>query len=452
VTVQLAADQPVGSTRTLLRGTDGGGLVRRTVLPGGLRVITEAMPTVRSVSFGIWVGVGSRDETPSLAGATHYLEHLLFKGTKRRDAMQIAAALDAVGGEMNAFTAKEYTCYYARVLDNDLPLAVDVICDMVTSSLIASADVDSERGVILEEIAMHDDEPGDAVHDIFAETVFGDSPLGRPVLGSVESIESLSRQAIAGYYRRRYRPGALVISAAGNVDHATVVRLVRRAFERAGALGVTDDRPAPPRLAARKSQARARRGRVSVVSRPTEQANLVLGGWGVARTDDRRFALGVLNSALGGGMSSRLFQEVREKRGLAYSVYSYASQYAETGLFGVYVGCLPKKVDQVLELCRTELASVGDGGITVEELERGKGQLRGSLVLGLEDTGSRMSRLGKSELVYGELMSVDEILARIDAVTLDEARAVAQDVAAAGGSSLAVIGPFDHDQFVDAVA
>ncbi len=452
MTIQLSADQRVGSTRTLLRGTDGGGLVRRTVLPGGLRIITEAMPTVRSVSFGVWVGVGSRDETPSLAGASHYLEHLLFKGTNRRDALQIAAALDAVGGEMNAFTAKEYTCYYARVLDDDLPLAVDVICDMVTSSLIAGADVDSERGVILEEIAMHDDEPGDAVHDVFAETVFGDSPLGRPVLGSVESIEALSRQAIAGYYRRRYRPGSLVIAAAGNIDHSTVVRLVRRAFEQADALGSADDRPASPRLAARSRSSRARRGRVSVVARPTEQANLVLGGSGVARTDDRRFALGVLNSALGGGMSSRLFQEVREKRGLAYSVYSYASQYAETGLFGVYVGCLPKKVDQVLDICRTELAAVGDAGITGEELARGKGQMRGSLVLGLEDTGSRMSRLGKSELVYGELMSVDEILHHIDAVTLDDVRTVARDVVADSVSSLAVIGPFEHDQFVDAVA
>jgi predicted Zn-dependent peptidase len=452
VTVQLAAGQPVGSTRTLLRGTDGGGLVRRTVLPGGLRVITEAMPTVRSVSFGVWVGVGSRDETPSLAGATHYLEHLLFKGTKRRDALQIAAEIDAVGGEMNAFTAKEYTCYYARVLDDDLPLAVDVLCDMVTSSLIAGPDVDSERGVILEEIAMHDDEPGDAVHDVFAETVFGTAPLGRPVLGTVESIEALSRQSIAGYYRRRYRPSSLVVAAAGNVDHATVVRLVQRAFRQAGALESADERPAPARLAASVRQSRTRRGRVSVVSRPTEQANLVLGGSGVARTDDRRFALGVLNNALGAGMSSRLFQEIREKRGLAYSVYSYASQYAETGLFGVYVGCLPKKVDQVLDLCRTELAAVGDHGITEEELARGKGQLRGSLVLGLEDTGSRMSRLGKSELVYGELMSVDEILRHIDAVTLDDVRAVAREVVARSASSLAVIGPFEHDQFVDAVA
>src|SRR5436305_2836075 len=219
VPVTLAGrDHRTGSTRTLLSSPDGG-VVRRTVLPGGLRVISEAVPGVRSVAFGVWVGVGSRDETPALAGASHYLEHLLFKGTRRRDALAIAAELEAVGGELNASTAKEYTCYYARVLDDDLPLAVDVICDMVTSSLVTSHDVDSERGVILEEIAMHDDDPSDAVHDAFAGAVWPETPLGRPVLGSVNSIESMSRTAIAGYYRRRYRPDSLVITAAGNLDH-----------------------------------------------------------------------------------------------------------------------------------------------------------------------------------------------------------------------------------------
>ncbi|HMC71904.1 MAG TPA: pitrilysin family protein, partial [Mycobacteriales bacterium] len=222
-------DQRTGSTRTLHSGPDGG-VVRRTVLPGGLRVISESVPAVRSVAFGVWVGVGSRDETESLAGASHYLEHLLFKGTRKRDAMAIAAELEAVGGEINAFTAKEYTCYYARVLDADLPLAVDVICDMVTSSVLAGREVENERGVILEEIAMHDDDPGDAVHDIFADVVWPSTPLGRPVLGSVDSISSLSRTAIAGYYRRRYRPENLVIAAAGNLDHRALVRLVRKAF------------------------------------------------------------------------------------------------------------------------------------------------------------------------------------------------------------------------------
>src|SRR4051794_32769743 len=222
-----------GSTRTLSRPSDAA-LVRRTTLPGGLRVISEQIPSVRSVAFGIWVGVGSRDETPRLAGSSHFLEHLLFKGTKRRGALEIAAVMDAVGGEMNAFTSKEYTCYYARVLDADLPLAVDVVSDMVASSLIATTDVEAERGVILEEIAMHDDDPGDVIHDAFAAALYGDTPLGRPVLGTVESINQIPRSSIAGYYHRRYRPGNMVVAAAGNVDHTTLVRLVRKAFGAAG--------------------------------------------------------------------------------------------------------------------------------------------------------------------------------------------------------------------------
>jgi predicted Zn-dependent peptidase len=437
------------ATRTLDRGDGGGGLVRHTVLPGGLRIVTEAVPTVRSVTVGIWVGVGSRDESPTLAGASHYLEHLLFKGTRRRDALAISAAIDAVGGEMNAFTSKEYTCYYARVLDSDLPLAVDVVCDLVTSSVIRGADVDAERGVILDEIAMHEDDPTDMVHDQFAQVLFADSSLARPILGTVGSIESIRRGAINGYYRRRYRPQDMVVAVAGNVDHATVVRLVKQAFGHAGMLA-GDAEPATPRGAGRSP--RTVTGGVRVVRRATEQANVVLGGAGVARTDERRFALGVLNAALGGGMSSRLFQEVREKRGLAYSVYSYHAQYADTGLFGVYAGCAPRKVDEVLAICRDEVAKVAATGITVEELERGKGQLRGSLVLGLEDTGSRMSRIGKAELVYGELLSVDDVLNRIDAVTLDDVAAVSGEVLGAP-PTLAVVGPFDEDRdFTPAVA
>jgi predicted Zn-dependent peptidase len=438
--------QRLGSTRTLTTGPDGG-VVRRTVLPGGLRVITESVAGVRSVAFGVWVGVGSRDETASLSGASHFLEHLLFKGTRRRDALTIAAEIEAVGGEINAFTAKEYTCYYARVLDRDLPLAVDVVCDMVTSSVIATREFTSERGVILEEIAMHDDDPGDAVHDAFADVVWPGTSLGRPVLGTSESIESLSRNAVSGYYRRRYRPESLVIAAAGNLDHATVVKLVRKAFAHVAA--EPDRLPAAPRLGGRAPTFHAGS---HVVRRPTEQANLVLGGAGLTRRDDRRFALGVLNAALGGGMSSRLFQEVREKRGLAYSVFSFTTQYADTGMVGVYAGCHPKRATQVLELCREQLASVAAGGITAAELQRGKGQMRGGLVLGLEDTGSRMSRLGKSELVYGELMTVDEILAHIDAVTLDDVHDVAFELLR-GPLALAVIGPYsDNRAFAAAVA
>jgi predicted Zn-dependent peptidase len=422
----------------------GGEAIRRTVLPGGLRVVTEKLPAVRSVAFGIWAGVGSRDEDVLHAGATHYLEHLLFKGTARRSALAISAAMDAVGGELNAFTAKEYTCYYARVLDEDLPLAIDVLCDMVTGSLIEPRDVDAERGVILEEIAMNEDDPADLVHEAFAARLFGDTPLGRPILGTVESINSISRDRIAEHYRARYTPDNLVVAAAGSLDHERVVELTRAAF---GSLVSGDLAPVPPRLTggvARGAGGVSNGTGVRLLSRPVEQANLVLGSAGLARTDPRRFALGVLNAALGGGMSSRLFQEVREKRGLAYSVYSFSSQHADTGEWGVYAGCLPAKTEEVLAICREEIAKVIESGLTDEELDRGKGQLRGSIVLGLEDPSSRMSRLGKSELVYPRLEPVDEILAEIDAVTHDQVRDVAAQILGQQ-MALAVVGPFDDD-------
>ncbi len=392
------------------RPAGGEPTVTRSVLPGGLRVITESLPAVRSAAFGIWAGVGSRDEGSAYFGATHYLEHLLFKGTRRRTALDISAAMDAVGGELNAFTGKEYTCYYARVLDADLPLAIDVP---------------------------------------FAAQLFGDTPLGRPILGSVDSINSITREQIAEHYTARYTPDNLVIAAAGSLDHEHVVELARSAFA-AAAAGRAE--PAPPRLAAGGPPLGEPGTGVRLVSRGSEQANLVLGCAGLSRTDDRRFALGVLNAALGGGMSSRLFQEVREKRGLAYSVYSFSSQHADTGMWGVYAGCLPAKADEVLSICAEEIAKVVSGGLTDGELDRGKGQLRGSIVLGLEDPSSRMSRLGKSELVYPRLEPVDEILTAIEAVTHDEVRAVAAEVLARP-KALAVVGPFDDaDAFAAAVA
>jgi predicted Zn-dependent peptidase len=420
--------------------------VRRTVLPGGLRIVTEALPAVRSAAFGIWAGVGSRDEDATHVGATHYLEHLLFKGTSRRTALDISAAMDAVGGELNAFTGKEYTCYYARVLDTDLPLAIDVVCDMVTSSLISAKDVHAERGVILEEIAMNDDDPTDVVHEAFTAQLFGDTPLGRPILGTVDSINKITRDQIAEHYAARYRPENLVVAVAGNVDHERVVTLVRQSFGRS--LG--DSGPLPPRLSGPGAQPVV--SAVRLVSRRTEQANVVLGTGGLARTDDRRFALGVLNAALGGGMSSRLFQEVREKRGLAYSVYSFASHHADCGMFGVYAGCLPAKTDDVLAICRDEIEQVISSGLTDAELDRGKGQMRGSTVLGLEDPSSRMSRLGKSELVYPQLEPVDDVLRKIKAITHDDIREVASLVLGQP-KVLAVVGPFDDDtNFSPAVA
>lgn len=440
----IAAGRAVPRPRRAASGTaPGSGAVRTTVLPGGLRVVTETVPSVRSVTFGIWARVGSRDETPALNGATHYLEHLLFKGTRRRSALDISSAIDAVGGEMNAFTTKEFTCYYARVLDSDLPLAIDVVCDMLTGSLIPAEEVDAERGVILEEIAMTEDDPGDGVHDLFARTLFGDGPLGRPVLGTEETVNGLGRDRIARFYRRHYRPDRLVVTAAGNAGHEAVVEQVRAAFERAGALGGDPEaEPAPPRAGHRALRAA---GRVEVQARRTEQAHAILGLPGVSRHDERRWALSVLSTALGGGMSSRLFQEVREKRGLAYSVYTHTSGYADCGLFGVYAGCRPDRLPDVLKICREQLEDVAAHGLDPEEIGRAVGQLAGSTVLGLEDTGALMHRLGKSEVCWGAQLSVDEMLARIAAVTPEEIRDVAREVLGQR-PSLAVIGPLKDRQ------
>jgi len=419
---RLSLPQKVGSTRTLLRSDDG--VVRRTLLPGGLRVITEQMAGVRSASVGVWVGVGSRDEAARQHGCSHFLEHLLFKGTRERSAMDISAALDEVGGEFNAFTAKEYTCFHARVLDEDLPMVIDVLGDMITSSTLTSEDVEAERNVILDEIAMHDDDPDDVVHNLFAEQAWGSAPIARNIAGSEQSITSISRDQIVRFYKRHYRAANMVVAAAGSLEHAAVVRGVRRAFRRNDFLD-GDELPTTP-----KATVTARRvhSGVARATRPLEQVNLILGVRGLTRTDDRRFALGVLNTVLGGSTSSRLFQEVREVRGLAYSVFSFASHHADAGLVGVSVGCLPGKVDDVLTTVRAELAKVATEGITEEELVRGKGQLRGGLVLGLEDSGSRMSRLGKAEMVYDELLSIDEVIARVDAVTLDEVRSLAAEL------------------------
>lgn len=432
------ASRPARSLTTTLQ--DG---VKKTVLPSGLRIITEAIPTTRSAALGVWVGIGSRDETPAMSGASHFLEHLLFKGTHKRTALEISAQIEAVGGETNAFTTKEYTCYYARVLDADLPLAVDVLVDAVADSILDPADVETERGVILEEIAMHEDEPGDEVHDVFAEAIYGNHPLGRLISGSPESVTPMTRNQINNFYRKRYQPPEIVIAAAGNLDHATVVRLVRKAL--AGSpLDTGTAAPAGPRDGDKR--VRVQKAHTVVLHRDTEQAHIVLGGPGLSRYDERRFAMGVLNNILGGGMSSRLFQEIREKRGLAYSVYSYAAQYADSGLFGVYAGCAPGKAGEVLDLIRTELARVAESGITAEELVRGKGMVKGSYVLGLEDTGSRMSRLAKSELLHGHLMGVDELLGRVDAVTVADVGRVAADLLA-HRHSLAVVGPFDEGAF-----
>lgn len=423
------------TTQTVHNDGDGA-VVRRTTLPNGLRIVTEFIPGVRSAAVGAWIGVGSRDETPRQLGAAHFLEHLLFKATRRRSAWELSASIEAVGGEMNAFTTKEYTCFYARVLDRDMPLAIDIVCDLVSDGLLASADIESERGVILEEIAMTEDDAADGVHDLAMAAHFGDTPLGRPILGTIDSVAGLSPRGIRSFYRGRYTPSNMVIAVAGNLDHASVVRAVRRSL-----IGFEDLPEADPVSWPERTMRSSRlAGSVSVVQRPTEQANVVLAYTGIPRHDDRRYALAVLNAVLGGGMSSRLFHAIREQRALAYSVYSFATHFLDTGLVGVYAGCLPAKVHDVVSISRDMLAEIAAQGVTADELERGRGQVAGGLVLSQEDTGSRMSRIGRSELLFGHVPSISEVLERIDEVSFDDVRAVALDVLSAQ-PTLAVIGP-----------
>jgi predicted Zn-dependent peptidase len=416
--------------------------INRTEFSSGLRVVTERMPGVRSVSLGFWVLAGSRDEAPAISGSSHFLEHLLFKGTERRSALEIAENFDAVGGDVNAFTGKEYTCFYARVLDRDIEMAIDHLADMLQSSLLRKSDVDAERQVILEEINMHEDSPEDVVHDLFTQTLWPDHPLGRPILGTVKTIEDATPASIKTFYKRNYVPGHFVVAVAGSVDHDALISLLRRRME-AGRVLRPGARSPRVRLAQEPPTASARR---EVKRRKTEQAHICLGTDGLARTDPDRFAFMIVNAALGGGMSSRLFQEVREKRGLAYSVYSYHQQFTEAGLFSCYAGTTPSRAQQVVEILRRELADIAGGGLRDDEFQRAKGHVKGSMVLSLEDPGGRMSRLGKSEIAHGEILSVSQTLRRLEGVTLDDARRVAERVLAKP-MTLTVLGPFGAKAF-----
>jgi len=422
--------------------------ITRTEFSSGLRVVTERMPGVRSVSIGFWVLAGSRDERPAISGHCHFLEHLLFKGTTSRTALDIAEAFDGVGGDVNAFTAKEYTCYYARVLDRDLEMAVDHLTDMLQHSTIRSNDLEAESHVILSEIDMHEDSPEDVVHDLFTTTLWPGHPLGRPILGTRERIRAATRGSVRGFYRRHYVPGHLVVAVAGNVHHDELIRMLRKRMDvgrerhgRGDAAWRLRDTPRAPKPS----------GDHLIQRKKTEQAHVVIGTNGLARTDPDRFAFLIVNTALGGGMSSRLFQEIREKRGLAYTAYSYHSQYAETGLFSAYAGTSPSKAKDVVGLIRQQIGSIRDGGLTIEEFERAKSHVKGSTVLSLEDPGGRMSRLGKSEIAHGEILTVDETLRRVAAVTLDDARRVAERVLSQP-MTLTVLGPVAPSAFEGALA
>lgn len=428
-----AALQEPESTQVILR-EDSGSVVQRTVLDNGLRIVTEAMPGTRSVAFGVWVGAGSRDERPEQHGAAHYLEHLLFKGTSRRSAFEINSEIDAIGGDLNAFTSREATCYHAHVLDADLPVAADLVLDVVTAALLRDDDVESERDVVLEEIAMHEDDPADVALQQTYEQVLADGALARPVLGTKTSIGALPADQIRSFYAEHYQPQSMVVTAAGSLDHDTVVDLVRAAAKPLGWASGREPRPIRPAVAQSGNV-----GGQRVVQRPTEQAHLVLAGPSLSRNDPDKYALWVLNSMLGSGMSSRLFNRVREELGLAYSVYSFNLPFADTGVFGVYAGTrLPKAADAV-GVIREELARAVRDGFSEDEISRGKGAIRGGQILYLEAPYARMNRLGDSELVVGELPGIAEIQRRIERVTADDVAAVAERVLPLA-SSLTVVG------------
>ena len=428
VTADAARQGGPGRTVELIEG------VQQTELGSGVRVVTEAMPDVRSVTIGMWVTVGSRDEEGVVTGASHFLEHLLFKGTERRAAKEIAEVIDAVGGDLNAFTTKEFTCFHAQVLDRDLPLAVDVLGDLITSALIEVDDVDAERDVVLEEIRMHLDAPDDLVHSEFFRGLYADHALSREVLGTAASIEAMPRAAVHGFYAEHYVAENLVVTAAGNVDHLQVVAAVDKALRQIRVTGgPTRERVAPVMVPGPRALVRPR---------PTEQSHIVFGGEGFARGDDRRFAASVMNQALGGGMASRLFQEIRERRGLAYTVFSYANMHVDTGSYGVYAGTNPAKVPVVIDLIRDELERLRTDGLDDDELARAKGSLTGSVVMALEDTGSRMMRLGKSVAGGTDLLTLDRTIEAFEAVTHDDIREVAEHLLT-GPYTLAVVGPHE---------
>jgi predicted Zn-dependent peptidase len=426
----------------------GGTSVRRSVLPSGVRVLTEQVPGAQSVSVSFSVAVGSRDETDNHFGSTHFLEHLLFKGTKKRTALDIAVAFDSVGGSSNASTGKEHTSYYARVQDKALPLAVDVIADMLTSSLIDPTEFENERPVILEELAMNDDDPHDVVHEEFSNAVLGDHPLGRPIGGTQETISAVTRDAVWEHYQQNYRPQDLVVAAAGSVDHQELVKLVEQGLIAAGwDLSIAAE-PVARRLL---HPAKISRGmKVKVINRPISQVNILVGSEGLSVDDPRRHAMGILNTVLGGGMSSRLFQEIREKRGLAYSVYSFNQGYSDAATFGLYAGCSAAKAVEVTSLMLEELDKVASHGITKAELELAQGNISGSLALKFETNQARMSRLATAEIVSGEFMDLDESLARFEQVSLGDVQSLAADLVSRP-RSLVAVGDVDQamfDQFV----
>lgn len=410
-------------------------MYQKVVLANGTRIAIEEMPGVRSVAIGFWIGAGSRYENPNEAGISHLIEHMLFKGTAKRSAKQIAEAIESLGGQLNAFTSKEYTCFYARVLDEHLPIAIDVLSDMFFSSLFRAEDIEREKKVVQEEIRMYEDTPDEIIHDLFAQTVWANHPLGRPVIGTMDSVAGISREAILNYYNKHYCPGNLVLALAGNLTADTAVTALRPLFEGAN----TESPENRTRVPETKAVVRS-------IVKPLEQVHFCMGVPGPSQHEDRIYPLQIINSILGGGSSSRLFQKIREERGLVYSIYSYVTAFNETGLFTIYAGTNSENLQEVLKLTWQEIEQLLDHGITDAELDRTKEQVKGSLLLASESVTHRMHRLGKSELIYDRLISPDEVLEKIVAVTKEDVLSLVRELMAPESFSITMLGAVKEEQ------
>jgi predicted Zn-dependent peptidase len=410
------------------------GTYRKTVLPNGIRLISERIPHVRSVAVGVWVETGSRWESPARSGISHFIEHLVFKGTETRSAEEIAKAVDSVGGQMDAFTTKEHTCFYVTALDRHLPLAVDLLADILLRPLFAADDVEREKTVVLQEFRMVEDTPDDVIHDLFAERVWPDHPLGRPILGDRQIVQGLERDAILGHFRREYAPGRITVAAAGRLDHEQLVDLLGGRLAGLGGASAPHE-GGPPDF----------RPWTEVIDRSLEQVHFVLGASGLGQSAPGRYALHLLNTVIGGGMSSRLFQEIRERRGLVYSIHSGNVGFRDSGLFYVYAAAEPGRFREVVDLVLAELRRVRADGVTAEELARAKDHLTGSLMLSLESTSSRMSRIAKQELYFGRAFTLDEILGEIEGVALDDVAGMIDRLLDGGPLSLVALGPAGPD-------
>ncbi len=439
--MDATADAAVASVSASTEVTELPEGVELTTLDSGVRVATEVVPSVRSVALGLWVRTGSRDETPAQAGVSHFLEHLLFKGTERHSAIEISELFDGMGAATNAATGKESTHLHARFLDEHTEEAFELMGDMLLAPALPPDEIDSEREVVLEEIAMYEDEPQDRVHDVLAEAIYGDQPLGRRVLGTAEVIGGIPVPDIAAYHDARYTAGNIVVAAAGHLEHARIVELSERVLAGAG----------PNGDAAATSNGAAEQARLSFYPKETEQYHICFGGPGISRGDDRRFTLGVLDTIFGGSVSSRLFREVREKRGLAYSVGSYTHEFVDRGFVAMYVGTRADNVAEACEIIGRELVKLRDEGVGDEELARAKEHVKGRMVLGLEATGARMGRLARSVLFDIPLLSIDDLLASVDAVTADEVAELADQVYDPAKLAAACVGA-DEDCFRTAAA